>query len=110
LALSTYKTQGARDPFGSEVTVSPGPTAGGSTRAAPAAAFKLMGILYNAASPSALVNDQLLELNKPVKMQTGQGEVQVRALSITRNLVVLEVGGQRVELRLGGSERDKGSQ
>jgi ribosomal protein L16/L10AE len=68
-----------------------------------------MGILYNAASPSALVNNQLVELNKPARMQTGQGEVEVKAVTITRDLVVLEVGGQKMELRLGGTDRDKGS-
>jgi ribosomal protein L16/L10AE len=42
-------------------------------------------------------------------MQTGQGEVEVKAVTITRDLVVLEVGGQKTELRLGGTDRDKGS-
>lgn len=109
LTLSTYTTQTARDPFGAEVLKTPGTTGAGSPGAAGAEGFKLMGILYDAANPSALVNDQLVELNKPVRMQTGRGEVEVKAVTITRDLVVLEVGGQKVELRLGGSERDKGT-
>jgi hypothetical protein len=98
-----------RDPFGAEVPGTSGTTAGGTNRTAGVEGFKLMGILYNAASPSALVNNQLVELNKTVRMQTGQGEVEVKAVTITRDLVVLEVGGQKVELRLGGTDRDKGS-
>jgi ribosomal protein L16/L10AE len=55
------------------------------------------------------VNNQLVELNKPARVQIGQGEVEVKAVTITRDLVVLEVGGQKMELRLGGTDRDKGS-
>ena len=66
-----------------------------------------MGILYTATSPAALINDQLVELNKPVRVRTAQGETEIKALVITREMVQLEVGGQKVELRLGGSERDK---
>jgi hypothetical protein len=68
--------------------------------------LKLTGILYDAAHPSALINDQLVEVNRPVKMQTAQGEVEIKALKITRELVVLQVGGQKMELRLGGSEHN----
>ena len=109
LISSTYTNQTVRDPFGSEVPSASDATAAGSTRTAGAEGFKLMGILYSAASPSALVNDQLVELNKPARVQTGQGEVEVKAVTITRDMVVLEVGGQQMELRLGGTDRDKGS-
>jgi hypothetical protein len=68
--------------------------------------LKLTGILYDAVHPAALVNDQLLELNRPVKVHTVQGEVEIRALKITRELVVLQVGGQKMELRLGGAEHN----
>ncbi len=68
--------------------------------------LKLQGILYNAAKSSALVNDQLVELNKTAKVHTQQGDVEVKALQITRELVLLDVGGQKVELRLGGGEHN----
>jgi hypothetical protein len=99
---STYVPQNGRDPFGAEV-----PKAGGGTpvvRPVGTDMLKLQGILYNKVNPSALVNDQLVELNKITKVQTDQGEVQVKALEITRDLVLLDVGGQKIELRLGGSE------
>lgn len=108
LNLSTYAAQTQRDPFGAEVSKSGGPAA----KAAPSAgieSFKLMGILFDAANPAALVNSQLVDLKKPVMVQTDQGEVEVKALTITRDTVLLEVGGQKMELRLGGTERDKGS-
>jgi hypothetical protein len=108
LSLSAYTTKTMRDPFGSQVPTSAGTTTVGTHPAGPES-LKLMGILYSAASPAALVNDQLVELNKPVKVQTGQGEVEVKALVITREMVQLEVGGQKLELRLGGDERDKES-
>jgi hypothetical protein len=109
LTPSTYTTQTVRDPFGAEVLKTSGTTAAGSIRAASAEGFKLMGILYDAAHPAALVNDQLVELNKPVRMRIGQGEVEIKAVTITRDQVVLEVGGQKQELRLGGTDRAKGS-
>lgn len=106
LTLSTYATEAVRDPFGAEVPKTSGAAGTGPNRAED---FKLMGILYSATSPSALVNGQLVDLNKLVRMQIGRGEVEVKAVTITRDQVVLEVGGQKVGLRLGGPDRDKGS-
>jgi hypothetical protein len=106
LEHSTYTTQTVRDPFGSEVS-KPGDTAGSrGVQSVGANDFNLGGILYDAANPAALVNDQLVELNKPTKVRVGQGEVEVKAVTITRDLVVLEVGGQKVELQFGGGERN----
>ena len=107
LTPSTYATQNSRDPFGAQVAGSTDTNGAKTVTSVGAGALKLMGILYDAAHPSALVNDQLLELNRPVKMQTAQGEVEVKALKITREVVVLQVGGQTLELRLGGDEHDQ---
>src|SRR5208283_5209919 len=93
LTPSTYTTQNARDPFGAQVAGSTDTNGAGTVTSVGAGALKLMGILYDAAHPSALVNDQLLELNRPVKMQTAQGQVEVKALKITREVVVLRLGG-----------------
>src|SRR5579862_9558999 len=99
LISSTYVPQNARDPFGSEIVK------GGDTNAAAprvvvhADALKLQGILYNKLNPSALVNDQLLELNKTAKIHTDQGDMDVKAVMISREFVTLDVGGQKVELR-----------
>jgi len=102
LSLSAYTPQSERDPFGSEVPKSTGAT---QQLVAPDS-LKLHGILYSAANPSALINDQLVELNKTAKVHTAQGDVEVKALKITRELVVLDVGGQKVKLRLGGGEHN----
>jgi hypothetical protein len=105
LNLSTYTAQTQRDPFGSE-SPKPASKAGAATiLTAGADSFKLMGILYSPTNPSALINNELVELNKPIRVQIGQGEVEVKALAITRETVVLEAGGQKIELRLGGNER-----
>jgi hypothetical protein len=103
LSPSAYLPQNARDPFGSEIPKATDGTAAAVRLAGPDA-LKLQGILYNKANPSALVNDQLVELNKTAKVHTEQGEVEVKALEITRELVLLDVGGQKIELRLGGIE------
>jgi Tfp pilus assembly protein PilP len=108
LNLSTYSAQAQRDPFGSEASKS-GKADISATVSAGADSFKLMGILYSPTNPSALINNELVELNKPVRVQIGQGEVEVKALAITRDTVVLEAGGHKMELRLGGDERAKES-
>jgi len=107
LIPSTYTTQNSRDPFGAQVAGSTDTNGTGTVRSVDGGALKLMGILYDAAHPSALINDQLLDLNHPVKMQTAQGEVEVKAVKITRESVVLQVGGQTMELRLGGNEHNQ---
>lgn len=103
LSPSVYLPQSARDPFGSEVSKSTDGTAA-AIRLAGSDMLKLQGILYNKVNPSALVNDQLVELNKTAKVHTAQGEVEVKAVEITHDLVVLDVGGQKIELQLGGIE------
>jgi hypothetical protein len=101
---SVYLPQNARDPFGSEVPKGADGTAVVARLAGPGM-LKLQGILYDKVNPSALVNDQLVALNKTAKVRTAEGDVEVKALEITRDLVLLEIGGQKIELRLGGNER-----
>jgi len=62
--------------------------------------FRLQGILYDSANPTAIVNDCLLTLKKPVSMRLGNVDVRVQAVEISREKVVLQFGEQRVELRL----------
>jgi type II secretory pathway component PulC len=96
LQQSRYDPVQQRDPFGRTGGVP------AESKAAPAAplVFHLSGILYQATNPSAVVNDKLLTLNKTVTLNAGNGEVQIKAVEITRDRVVLEVGGQKVELRM----------
>jgi len=106
LTLSTYATQTARDPFGSEAVGSVETNGVTPAASVDAGALKVTGILYDAAHPSALINNQLVELNRPVRMPTAQGEVEVKAVTITRERVVLQVGSQTVELQFGGGEHN----
>jgi hypothetical protein len=62
--------------------------------------LQLEGILYEAANPAAIVNGQVLLLNKLVTIRSDGGDVQVRAVEITRSHVVIETGGHKMELRL----------
>jgi hypothetical protein len=107
LSRSVYAPEAARDPFGSGAAKSVTALNAERIRAAVPSVLKLNGILYHAVHPAAIVNDQLVELNKSVAVRTEQGEVEIKALQITREVVLVEVGGQKVELRLGGGERDK---
>jgi hypothetical protein len=105
LKLSSFTPQKQRDPFGGGLG-KVGEGSSPATTAAASAALKLQGILYQAGSPSAMVNNRLIQLNKPTTVSTDQGEMEIKAVEITRNTVVLEAGGQKVELRLnrGGQE------
>jgi hypothetical protein len=103
---SSYAPQKERNPFESGLAES----TSGSGKTSPivvSGMLKLKGILYDPIRPSAVVNGQLVTLNKPVKVPTEQGDTEVKAVEITRELVVLEVGDQKVELRLSGREPDK---
>jgi len=107
LGRSVYSPQASRDPFGSEAAKSVEGHDGGRVQVAGLSVLKLSGILYDPVHPAAIVNNQLLELNKPVGVQTERGEFEVKALRITREVVLLDIGGQKVELRLSGGDRDK---
>ena len=99
LVASAYNSVKPRDPFGKV-------GAGKDFKALPGAAvaFRLEGILFSAVSPSAIVNGTLVTLNKTVTLSAGNGEIQVKAVEITRERVVIEAGGQRVELQLNSRD------
>lgn len=93
LQSSTYEPTKSRDPIarvgGAAVEGKVGP-----------AGFALEGILYQVSHPSAIINGQLVTLNKTVTVIAGSVPTQVRAVEIGRTKVVLEVAGQKVELFL----------
>jgi hypothetical protein len=104
---SAYAPQKGRNPFTSGAADS---AEGAAATTGPVIApglLKLSGILYDPVQPSAVVNNQLVELKKPVKVRTGQGEVKVKALEIGREFVLLEVGDQKLELWLSGHKPGK---
>jgi type II secretory pathway component PulC len=96
LHQSTYQPVKQRDPFFKirspvhEVKSLPSTVVG----------LQLDGILYQPTDPSAIVNGQLVTLHKIVSLNTGAEEFQVKAIEITRDHVVLEANGRRVELNL----------
>ncbi len=96
LQASTYSPVRARSPFAKTNT--------GTTEAKPVPgvpiALQLQGILYQDGNPSAMVNNHLLTLNKPVMLRAGGADFEVRAVEITRDRVVIETSGQRVELTM----------
>ena len=99
LIRSVYKPDKARDPFLKPGTMAIG-SDGRETATAGQLVLRLQAILWSPANPSAVVNDQLLDINKSVIFSTASGDVKVKAVEIGRERVVLEVGGRRVELRL----------
>ena len=96
LQLSTFEPSKSRDPFGKVGVSSP------EIKSLPGApiALQLEGILYESSNPSAIVNGRLLTLDKSVTLTAGNGEVKVRAVEITRDHVIVEANGQRIDLRL----------
>ena len=98
LIHSAYKPGVLRDPF-----LKPGLTAGSSaSRLATTShgTFRLQAILWSPTDPSADVNGAWLSSNKSVILNTASGNVEVKAVEIGRDRVVLEIAGQRVELKL----------
>jgi len=104
---STYAPAKSRDPFdrpGQQVTK----TSTSQTpiivqapkRQIPPAWFRLQAILLDRRSPMAVVNAELLELNKPATMRVGSYELRVKAVEVGRDRVILDVEGERVEVRL----------
>lgn len=106
LKLSSYSPEKARDPFGGGAAKSSGGSAV-STTSEGSVGLKLEGILYQTINPSAIVNGRLILVNKPTTVRMGSGEVEIKAIEITRDTVVLEVGGQKIELKLGGATSEK---
>jgi hypothetical protein len=101
LQVSIYRPTSTRDPLMRPGVVSTGAV----TRTSPVVAplsfpFRLEGILYNPTAPSAVLNDKVVVLNKPVKLTAGHVEIVVTVVEISRDRVVVEAAGQRRELRL----------
>jgi hypothetical protein len=96
IRLSTYKPVKQRDPFGKtsngirEVKSQSGSVLG----------LQLDGILYQAKNPTAIVNGQLVTLNKIVTLNTGNEEIVIKAIEISRERVLLEANGRKLELNL----------
>jgi hypothetical protein len=95
LQVSAYEPTNTRNPFMALAGAGGGPAAPGA-----AFSFQLEGILYEPTRPSAIVNGQLVFLNKPATVTIGGVEVPIKATAITRQSVTLEVHGQSVELQI----------
>lgn len=104
---STYAPEKNRDPFlreGQRVS-NPSTTAApvvvqAPRREIPSSLFRLQAILLDGGKPMAVINGELLEQNKPTKILIGGSALRVKAVQIGRERVVLDVEGQKVEVRL----------
>jgi hypothetical protein len=96
LRLSVYQPTSTRDPF------MPAHAKLSATAARPAQQtdFRLQGLLYSPTNPAAIINDQMVVLNKRVTVNTSRGPVEIKATEITRKHVILEVDGAKTELSL----------
>lgn len=103
LRPSTYAPTKTRDPFG---WGGPAPTVATTGTTAVAVQpvvnfpFRLEGIMYDPQQPAAIINNEMVVLKKTVTLRAGSVAIAVRATTITADRVVLEAGGQTVELRL----------
>jgi len=109
LRRSNYQPAKSRDPFlrigGPRVAPSTG--AAVQTAAPVQFAFRLEGILYHPSAPAAIVNDKMLQLNRPTTLVMNGQKIEVKAIEIMRNRVVLEADGQRIELVLTTAPKPK---
>ncbi len=80
LRPSVYQPVAVRDPFLPPGTKLSGP----AVVAVGADKFRLEGILWHPTRPSAIINSRLVELNRPAKVATAVGKVEVEAVEITR--------------------------
>ena len=105
---SVYQPKNLRDPFlrvGQEMShaiIKTSSTATTTTaeRAVPASAFRLQAIINVPPNPVAQVNDQELILNKLTALETPVGTFQIKMIQIHSNRIVIDVGGQQIELKL----------
>ena len=96
LQESTYQPRKTRDPFASFCPVANSPEQ--KSQMVVPVSLKLQGILYQPGNPSAIINNHLMSLNKTVIIPTENGQLPAKAIRITKELVVVEVGGQTVKL------------
>jgi len=89
--VSVYQPVASRDPF-----TKPGAN---NLKTSDSAMFHIDGVFGSTKKMTAIVNGSAISLNKPVFLETASGRTQVKAVKITFNEVVLEVGNQRVELK-----------
>ncbi|HUJ12126.1 MAG TPA: hypothetical protein VL171_19125 [Verrucomicrobiae bacterium] len=107
IVTSSYAPKNERNPFVSVAIAQTGDPAATTSPVIAPGLLKLDGVLYDPVHPSAVVNGQLVGPKRAVKVPTAQGEIEVKALQIARESILLEVGGQKLELWLSGHEPNK---
>ena len=106
--LSAYEPGQARDPFARPGERTVRPAAG---KAAPVEAyvpemFRLQAILFERHNPMVVINNQPMELNQAGTLTVGGNVVRVKPIQIGRERMVLEVEGQKMELRLAEPSKE----
>jgi len=95
LNFSVYQPSISRDPFLKPGTV----LSSAGLKTADVTLFHLDGFLGSTNNPTAIINGMVLNLNKPVLLETERGSIQVKAVKITLKGVTLEVAGKLVEVQ-----------
>jgi len=95
LNRSVYQPVVARDPF-RQPGASDGPTC---RKTVDSSLFHIDGLFGSTKKMTAIVNGSALSLNTPVVLDSTSGRIQVKAVKITYDGVILEIGSQRVEVK-----------
>jgi hypothetical protein len=104
LKKSSFQPTRERDPFLPSGAV---PLGRQKSTVASLTSLRLQGIVYETGRASAMVNNEIVVVGQPVILSTTEGAVQVTATEITRDYVVLDVGGRKFELRLGSPTKEQ---
>lgn len=62
--------------------------------------FHLQGILWHPTNPVAIINRKRVLLNETMTLKISSGDAIVKAVTIERDRVILNVGNRQVELKL----------
>jgi hypothetical protein len=93
--------QEGKDPFFPDSTRNyTGNTATKTNKAVIVSEVALKGVFFMAKRPLATINNHTFEVGEEGDVITGTGRLRIRCLEVREDSVLIEVGGERRELRL----------